>query len=72
MNTKAIIPIRLTTLGVIALAYAVSTFTMPGKPIDFPGLHFETITSYFIPPLAAALALAGGFLLLLLKPKGGG
>jgi hypothetical protein len=32
-------------------------------------MHFETTVSHFISPAAGALALVGGIVLLLVKPK---
>jgi hypothetical protein len=69
MNTKTIISVLLIALGIMVLAYSGLTFTTPGKPVDFLGMHFETTTSHFIPPAAGALALVGGIVLLLVKPK---
>ena len=68
MNTK-LIAIILISLGIVVLAYSGITFKTPGKPIDFLGLHFETTRSHFIPPVAGALALVGGIVLLVAIPK---
>jgi hypothetical protein len=69
MNTKTIIAVILVTLGIVVLAYSGLTFTTPGKPIDFLGLHIETTNSHFIPPVVGLFALVGGVVLLLVKPK---
>ena len=69
MNTKTIVAVLLITLGIVVLAYSGLSFTTPGKPIDFLGLHVETTNSHFIPPVAGALALVGGIVLLLVKPR---
>ncbi len=69
MNTKTIVSVILITLGVVVLAYSGITFTTPGKPVDFLGLHVETTHSHFIPPVAGAIALVGGIVLLLVKPR---
>ena len=69
MNTKNIIAVSLIVVGAVVLASLGLTFTTPGKSIEFLGLHLGTTDSHFIPPLAGALALAGGIILLLLKPK---
>ena len=68
MNTK-IIAIPLIALGLVVLAYSGITFKTPGEPVDFLGMHFETTRSHFIPPVAGALVLAGGIILLLANPK---
>lgn len=69
MNTKTIVAVILVTLGIVVLAYAGITFTTPGKPVDFLGLHVETTHSHFIPPVVGALALVGGIVLLVVKPR---
>ena len=68
MNTKMIATI-LIGLGIVVLAYSGLTFTTPGKPVDFLGMHIETTRSHFISPAVGALALVGGIVLLLVKPK---
>ncbi len=69
MNTKTIVAVILVTLGVVVLAYSGITFTTPGKPVDFLGIHIETTHSHFIPPVVGALALVGGIVLLVVRPK---
>ncbi|MGA2604141.1 MAG: DUF3185 domain-containing protein [Verrucomicrobiia bacterium] len=68
MNSKTIAVI-LIALGIVVLAYSGITFKTPGKPVDFLGAHIETTHSHFIPPVAGALALVGGIVLLLVSPK---
>jgi hypothetical protein len=69
MNTKTIVAVILITLGVVVLAYSGIAFTTPGKPVDFLGIHIRTTDSHFIPPVAGALALVGGVVLLFVNPK---
>lgn len=69
MNTKTIVAVLLITLGIVVLAYSGISFTTPGKPIEFLGMHIATTDSHFIPPAVGALALVGGIVLLLVKPK---
>jgi hypothetical protein len=69
MNTKTIVSALLITLGIVVLAYSGISFTTPGKTIDFLGMHIATTDNHFIPPVAGALALVGGIVLLLVKPK---
>jgi hypothetical protein len=69
MNTKTIVAVLLVTLGIVVLAYSGITFKTPGQPVDFLGIHIETTNSHFIPPVAGALALVGGILLLIVKPR---
>jgi hypothetical protein len=69
MNMKTMIAVILVTLGIVVLAYSGLTFTTPGKPVDFLGIHIETTQSHFVPPVVGALALVGGIVLLLVKPR---
>ena len=69
MNPKTIVAVILVTLGIVVLAYSGITFKTPGKPVEFLGMHIETTDSHFIPPVVGALALVGGIVLLLVKPK---
>jgi hypothetical protein len=69
MNTKTVVAVLLVTLGIVVLAYSGITFTTPGKPVDFLGMHFETTVSHFISPVVGALALVGGIVLLFVNPK---
>jgi hypothetical protein len=68
MNTKTF-AIILIVLGLVVLAYSGITFKTPGKPIDVLGAHIETTHSHFIPPVAGAIALAIGVVLLVVRPK---
>jgi hypothetical protein len=69
MNTKTIVSVLLITLGIVVLAYSGISFTTPGKPVEFLGMQIETTDNHFIPPAVGALALVGGIVLLLVKPK---
>jgi hypothetical protein len=69
VNTKTIIAVLLVTLGIVVLAHAGITFTTPGKPVEFPGMHLHATDSHFIPPVAGALALVGGIVLLVVTPR---
>jgi len=69
MKAKTIVAVILVALGVVVLAYSGLSFKTPGKPVNFLGLHFETTETHFIPPVAGALALVGGIVLLLVNPK---
>jgi hypothetical protein len=69
MNTKTLVAVILVTFGIVVLAYSGITFNTPGKPLDFLGMHIETTHSHFIPPVAGALSLVGGVVLLLVKPR---
>ena len=69
MNTKTIVSVLLITLGIVVLAYSGLSFTTPGEPINFMGMHIATTDSHFIPPVVGALMLVGGIALLVIKPK---
>jgi hypothetical protein len=69
MNTKTIVAVILVALGIVVLAYSGISFTTPGKPIDFLGMHIATTDNHFIPPAVGVLALVGGIVLLVVKPK---
>ena len=69
MKPKLIFSVLLIVLGLVVLAYSGLSFTTPGPPINFLGLHIATTQSHFIPPVAGALALLAGIVLLLVKPK---
>ena len=69
MNAKSIIAALLITVGIVILAYSGITFTTPGETIQFLGLRVETTHSHFIPPVVGVLALVGGIVLLLVKPR---
>ena len=69
MNGKTIVAALLITVGIVVLAYSGISFTTPGKPIQFLGIHIETVDTHFIPPVVGAFALVGGIVLLLVKPR---
>ena len=69
MNAKSIAAIVLIIAGIVVIAYSGITFTTPGETIKFLGLRVETRETHFVPPVIGALALAGGIVLLLLKPR---
>ena len=68
MNSKTIALI-LIALGIVVLAYSGITYTTRGKPVNILGAHIETTQSHFIPPVAGALVLAGGIVLLIVNPQ---
>jgi hypothetical protein len=70
MNMKTIFAVALIALGIVVLAYSGLSFSTPGKPIEFLGLHIATSDNHFIPPAVGALALVGGIVLLLVRPRG--
>ena len=69
MNTKSIVAVLLIALGIVVLAYSGLSFKTPGEPINFLGMHIATTEHHFIPPAVGALALVGGIVLLIVRPK---
>jgi hypothetical protein len=69
MNTKNTVAVLLITVGIVVLAYSGVTFNTPGQPVNFLGMHIETTHSHFVPPIVGALALVGGIVLLVVKPR---
>ena len=69
MKATNIFAVILIVLGVVVLAYSGLTFKTPGQPINFLGIHIETTDNHFIPPAVGALALVGGIVLLIIRPR---
>jgi hypothetical protein len=69
MNPKTIVAVILVALGVVVLAYSGITLKTPGKPIELLGMRIKTTDSHFIPPTVGVLALVGGIVLLVVKPR---
>ena len=69
MSVKTIVAALLITAGIVVLAYSGISFTTPGQPIQFLGIHIETVDTHFISPVVGAFALVGGIVLLLVKPR---
>jgi len=69
MSPKTIFAAVLITLGIVVLAYSGISFKTPGQPIEFLGLRIKTTDRHFIPPVVGALALVGGIVLVVVKPR---
>jgi hypothetical protein len=69
MSSRGIVAVILVTLGIVVLAYSGITLRTPGRPIDIGPVHVETTHSHFIPPIAGAIALVGGIVLLVVGNK---
>ncbi len=69
MSSRNLIAVVLVTLGIVVLSYSGISFRTRGKPVDIGPLHVETTRSHFIPPVAGALALVGGIMLLVVGNK---
>lgn len=66
---KNILAVCSIALGIVVLAYSGLSFKTPGKTIDIFGMHIATTDSHFIPPAVGAIALVGGIILLVIKPR---
>lgn len=69
MNTKSLIIVALTTVGIVVLASLGLSFLTPGKPVEFLGINIAKADGQFIPPVAGACVFVGGIILLLVKSK---
>jgi hypothetical protein len=69
MNTKNIIAAILIGLGLVVLAYSGISFTTPSKAVEFLGVRVQTTERHFVPPVAGALAVVAGLVLLVVNPK---
>ncbi|OGV69459.1 MAG: hypothetical protein A2283_16370 [Lentisphaerae bacterium RIFOXYA12_FULL_48_11] len=69
MSSRKIIAVVLITLGIVVLAYSGITLKTPGKPVNIGPIHVETTQRHFIPPVAGAIALIGGIVLLVAGSK---
>ncbi|HAS82998.1 MAG TPA: DUF3185 domain-containing protein [Verrucomicrobia bacterium] len=70
MFTQKVVAVVLIAVGVVVLAYSGIVFRTPGKPLDLGPVHIATTRRHFIPPVAGAVALVGGIVLLLLPGIG--
>ena len=69
MTLRSMIAVVLIALGVVVLTYSGITLKTPGSPVVIGPVHIETTQSHFIPPVAGALALVGGIVLLVVGSK---
>jgi hypothetical protein len=69
MNPRTLLSVVLITFGTVVLAYSGITFSTPGKTVDILGMHIATSDNHFVPPVAGAIMLVGGVLLLVVKPR---
>ena len=69
MSSRGIVAVLLITVGIVVLAYSGITLRTPGQPVNIGPIHVETTQSPFIPPVAGAVALVGGIVLLVVGNK---
>jgi len=74
MRPKTLIATILIGLGIVAFVYQGITYTTRGKDVNIGPLHMQTEKEHFIPlpPILGAIALVGGFVLLLADRRGVG
>jgi len=70
MFTRKLVALVMIAVGVVVLAYSGIDFRTPGKPVDLGPVHIATTRSHYIPPVAGAIALVGGIVLLVLPGSG--
>ena len=64
MGTRRLVALVLIVIGIVVLAYSGITFRTRGKPVDLGVVQIETTERHYIPPVAGAIALVGGIVLL--------
>ena len=69
MSPRNMVGVILVALGIVVLGYSGISYTTRGKPVDVLGVHVETTESHFIPPVAGAIALVGGIVLLIVNTR---
>ena len=69
MNSRRTIAVVLVVLGIVVLAYSGISFRTRGKDVNIGPVHVETTQSHFIPPVAGAIALVAGIVLLAVGSK---
>jgi len=70
MFTRKLVALVMIAVGLVVLAYSGVVFRTPGKPVDLGPVHIATTRSHYIPPVAGAIALVGGIVLLVLPGSG--
>ncbi len=70
MFTRRLVAVVMIAVGVVVLVYSGIVFRTPGKPVDLGPVHIATTRSHYIPPVAGAIALIGGIVLLVLPGSG--
>ncbi len=72
MSPKTLIATILIALGIIAFVYQGINYTTRGKDVNIGPFHIQTEKKHHIPlpPILGAIALVGGFALLLLDKRG--
>ena len=69
MNPMKLTAVIFVTLGVVVLAYSGITLKTPGRPIDLGPIHIQTTEHHFVPPVAGAIALVAGIVMLVAGNK---
>jgi len=71
MSPKTIIALLLILLGIAAFAYQGINYTTRENPVNIGPMHVTIEKSHHIPlpPVAGALALGAGIILMLVNPR---
>ena len=69
MNTNKIISFLLIAFGLVILIYSGISFTTPGEPVNFLGLHIATTDHHFIPPVVGLISFVAGIILLITSQR---
>jgi hypothetical protein len=69
MSSTKTLAVVLVALGIVVLAYSGISFRTRGQPVEIGPVHVETTRSHFIPPVAGAIALAAGLVMLVAGSK---
>ncbi len=69
MSSRKVLAVVLVALGVVVLAYSGITLKTRGAPVVIGPVHVETTQRHFIPPVAGAISLVAGLVLLVAGKK---
>lgn len=69
MNPTRVFAILLVVVGIVALTYQGLTWTTREKVVDLGPLQVSTEKTRTLPPIVGAIALASGFVLLVIGMK---
>jgi hypothetical protein len=71
MNSTRLVAMILIGVGIVALAYQGISYSTREKVVDFGPLQVTREKTHTLPPIAGALSLGGGIVLLIFAGKKG-